>query len=1025
MKNMGYHEDLSVQHVRCERPRSYYVPFGSSEDIFNKKREDSDRFGLLSGSWSFHFFKNIDRVPDNIVNPSIPLDMKTALPVPSVWQMYRYDQIQYTNTRYPIPCDPPFIPDENPVGVYSRDFVCPSDWDNFNKYMVFEGVDSAFYLYVNGAFVGYSEVPHSTSEFNITEYLHEGANRVTVLVFKWSTGTYLEDQDKFRWSGIFRDVYLLGRPRGHLRDYRVRTLLSDDMRRATVSVDLEVLNATDGVVTLFDPDGKEVGRVRPDAEGHAEMVVNRPILWNAESPELYGLLIEVAGEYIADFVGMRRVEICDGIFLFNSKPIKLKGVNRHDSDPYTACVVDEDHMLRDIALMKQHNINAVRTSHYPNDPRFLQLCDRYGLYVIDEADIEAHGLVEHDFSIITEGEEWRDAILDRVERLVERDKNRPCVIGWSMGNESGYGENFRLALEWKKRRDPDRFLHYESIFGKWVEATEKFPVAADVFSRMYASPEYCRQACEENEDKTRPFMLCEYSHAMGNGPGDLKDYWDVIFAQPRFMGAFVWEWCDHAVYDGTTEDSKPRFLYGGDSGERFHDGNFCVDGLVGPDRTVKQGLKELKAVIQPVRVEAIDLVEGEFEITNLYDFAHLSRFECRWELTSNGEILESGSLGALPIPPQRSERVKLGYTLPENKGRCYVRFRFLQLGIGELLTEGDEMAFAQFKLPVSTKKVLVDMPQMPIEIDESDRRIQLRGQGFCHVFDKTLGTFRQLTYGERKMLAMPMSFNLWRAPIDNQRFIVNEQRNARYHASQVRVYSTGVTVRSGSAVIDQEISFVSEGERPHIRAHAVWTVNRAGDIDLMTEVSVEENAPDLPRFGLRIILDKTADRVDYFGYGPNESYIDKHRSQHKGRFRFLVSRQFPEYIKPQDFGNRFDTDWAAVLDNEGIGLMLCGEGDTFDFSALPFTQEELERKRHSFELEPYGRTVLCADYRHSGVGSHSCGPALAQKYRIPKEFTFNLTVRPVLNPREDLIACADRAYKQDDVVDYDQLTFGE
>lgn len=1021
MKIPGYHEDVRTLHVKTERPRSYYVPFGTAKDIFTMKREDSDRFGLLSGSWSFHYFKNIDRVPETIINPSIPLDMRTALPVPSVWQMYRYDAIQYVNVRYPIPCDPPFLPVDNPVGVYSRDFVCPPDWDNFNKYIVFEGVDSAFYLYVNGAFAGYSEVSHCTSEFNITEYLHEGANRVTVLVFKWSTGTYLEDQDKFRWSGIFRDVYLLGRPRGHLRDYRIRTVLTDDMRQAAVCVELDAINPTDGVVTLLDPDDREVGRVRPDAEGHAEITVNRPVLWNAESPELYRVLIEIAGEYIADFVGIRRVDIADGVFRINGKAVKLKGVNRHESDPYTGCVINEDHMLRDLALMKQHNINAVRTSHYPDDPRFLQLCDRYGLYVLDEADIESHGMERYSFSVIADGEEWRDAILDRVERMVERDKNRPCVIGWSMGNESGYGENFRRSLEWTRRRDPDRILHYESTFGYKTDEVSPFPVAADVYSRMYASPEFCRRVCEKNEDTARPFMLCEYSHAMGNGPGDLKEYWDIIYAQPRFMGAFVWEWCDHAVYGGTAENGKPCFLYGGDSGERLHDGNFCVDGLVSPDRRVKQGLKELKTVIQPVRVEAVDLLRGEFSVTNLYDFAYLSRLECRWELTCEGKIVESGSLGAMPIAPHKSQTVRLGYTVPES-GRCYVRFRFIQLGIGELMIEGDEVAFAQFRLPTRPKKIPADMSRMPVEIEESERRIQIRGEGFCHVFDKTRAAFRQLTYGDRKMLALPMAFNLWRAPIDNQRFDLSALKKAGYHTSEVRVYSTGVSVQAGNAVIDQEISFVCAGEHPHIRAHAVWTVNRAGDVSLCTEVSVEEASPELPRFGLRLILDKTADQVEYFGYGPGESYSDKHQSQHKGRFAFRVHEQEPEYIRPQDFGNRYDTDWAAVVDDRRVGLMLCGDS-SFDFSALPYTQEELERKAHAFELEPSGRTVLCADYRQSGVGSASCGPKLAEPYCLGKEFVFRLTLRPVLEPKEDLTSYADRTYKTETITDYDQISF--
>lgn len=1019
MKITHYHEDLTIQHIHTEPPRSYYIPFGSAESLFEGTREESDRFGLLNGMWQFQYYRSLDRVPDTIVNPALPLGNPAELPVPSVWQRYGYGQAQYTNVNYPIPCDPPFLPADNPVGVYRRDFVCPPEWDNFHKYLVFEGVDSAFYLFVNGAFVGYSEVPHSPSEFNITEYLREGVNRLCVMVMKWSTGTYLEDQDKFRWSGIFRDVYLLGRPRGHLRDYRVETALTDDMREATVSVTLDVLNPTDGVVTLFDPDGREVGRARPDADGRVDMTIHRPLLWNAESPELYRLQIEIAGEFIGDFVGIRRVEIADGVFRVNGRAVKIKGVNRHDSDPVTGCVVDEDHMLRDVALMKQHNINAVRTSHYPNDPRFLQLCDRYGLYVLDEADIESHGM-GYSSRVINDGKEWQAAILDRVERLVERDKNRPCVIGWSMGNESGYGANFEKALDWTRKKDPSRFLHYESFYHQGVDPRKPFPIPADVFSRMYATPEYCRTVCEENEDRSRPLLLCEYSHAMGNGPGDLETYWDLIDSHDNFMGGFVWEWCDHAIDDGKTEDGRTRFLYGGDSGERLHDGNFCVDGLVSPDRRIKEGVKELKAIYQPVKVEAVDLVEGVFTVTNRYDFLYLSRFEATWTVTCDGKEVESGSLGALPIPPHKSQTVHLGYTLPES-GDCTVRFSFRELGLSALTAQGDEMAFAAFRLPVPAKERPVAMPRTPVEIDEGERRIEIRGEGFTYLFDKQQAAFRQLTLGEEKLLASPMTFNLWRAPIDNQMFIRNDQRKAKYHMSSVRTYSTGVSLQNGNAVIDQEIAFVSDAAVPVVRAHLVWTVDRGGDLILEGEVSVDESAATLPRFGLRMTLDERFDRVTYAGYGPGESYIDKRHAQWPGIFSFRVRDQYPEYIRPQDYGNRYGTRWASVQCESGLGLMVIS-GLPFEFSALPYTQEELERKRHNFELDPAGRTVLCVDWKQSGVGSHSCGPRLDPSCEVPREFSFRLGFRPQ-KAGENPVELAARVFEADDIPDYDQLSF--
>ena len=1018
MKIPFYHEDLKVIHLNTEAPRSYYIPFGSAQGLFEKKREDSDRFGLLNGDWSFQYFRSLDRVPDNIIHPALPL-AETVMPVPGVWQVNGYDQAQYTNVNYPIPCDPPFIPADTPAGVYRRDFVLPAAWDNFNRYLVFEGVDSSFYLFLNGALVGYSEVPHSTSEFNVTSYLKEGVNRLCVIVMKWSTGTYLEDQDKFRYSGIFRDVYLLGRPRGHLRDYRVVTRLTDDMRDADVEVTLDMNDPETAVVTLFDPDGREVGRVRPDADGKATIPLHRPVLWNAESPELYRLMIEAAGEVIGDTVGVRRAEIVEGVFRLNGRAIKLRGVNRHDSDPFTGCVVDEDHMLRDIALMKRHNVNAVRTSHYPNDPRFLQLCDRYGLYVLDEADIESHGM-GYRCHTINDGAEWGPAILDRVQRLVERDKNRPCVIGWSMGNESGYGANFERAIAWTRERDDTRFVHYESFYDHEAQPTEPFPVPADVFSRMYPSVDYCRTVCEENPDKARPLLLCEYCHAMGNGPGDLQAYWDVIYSHDNFMGGFVWEWCDHAVCTDETEDGRPRFRYGGDSGERYHDGNFCVDGLVSPDRRIKAGLRELKAVYQPVLVEAVDLREGVFTLTNRYDFLYLSRFETTWTLTDGDRVLASGSLGALAIPPHKSQTVRLDYELPA-EGDCVVRFSFTELGLGALTAQGEEMAFAAFRLPVPAPRVPAVMPATPLAIDEEERRVEIRGEGFRYLFDKRQAAFRQLIVGEERLLASPMTFQTWRAPIDNQRFIVGDQRAARYHDNVVRVYSTDLRTDGGAAVIDQEIAFVSTAAVPRVRAHVLWTVTRAGEISLEGEVSVDEEAPALPRFGLRPTLETRYGRVRYAGLGPGESYMDKRRASWPGVFTFAVAEQTCEYLRPQDYGNRQDTRWAAVTREDGLGLLIAG-GEPFAFSALPYTREELERTGHNYELEEAGRTVLSVDAWQSGIGSHSCGPWLAKEYCVPHEFSFRLGFCP-LKAGEKPEDAAARVYENDDLPDYDQLSF--
>ncbi len=1024
MKVTRYFEDLTTLHVGTEKPRAYYVPFGTAKGIFESEREDSDRFGLLNGQWSFNYYKSIERVPETAVSPELPLDKANKVAVPSTWQATGYDQVMYTNIEYPFPIDPPFIPKENPCGVYSRDFIVPSEWEGFRKYIVFEGVDSCFYLYVNGRQIGYSQVSHMTSEFDITDALVEGTNRVTVIVMKWCEGSYLEDQDKFRYSGIFRDVYLLGRPKGHLRDYEIRTELAEDYRTAKMTFTIDAINPDDAIITVTDPDGHDVGVVRPDSEGKAELTVKNPILWNAESPELYTVLIDCAGEYIGEHIGIRSVKIENGIFKFNGRIIKLKGVNRHDSDPFTGCVVDMEHMLRDLELMKRHNINAIRTSHYPNDPRFLQMCDKYGFYVVDEADIETHGMGQDGaaWSYMMIEPEWAESVLDRVRLMVERDKNRQCIVLWSMGNESGYGPNMEAALKWTKERDDTRYTHYEGVPHSYSELDDPnnlgFIGESDVYSRMYAHAPYCKEYCE-SEGAARPLMLCEYCHAMGNGPGDLKEYWDVVYSHPNFMGAFVWEWCDHAFYAGDADNGMPKFYYGGDSGEQPNSDNFCVDGLVSPDRKPHQGLKELKAVIQPVKVEAIDLEKGDFRVTNLFDFIYLSRYECKWELTCNGEVVKSASLGALAIPAHSSRDISIDYDIPES-GRCYVRFSFVQLGIGELTRDGEEMAFAQFELPVKPAAIVAKLPSGTLEVEENETKIQIQGEGFSHIFDKTRAAFRQLSFNGEKMFASPMQFNMWHAPIDNERFIKGKWYWKGYNRQTVRVYSTNVEVTLGSCVIEQEIAFVTFSRQPLVRAKVKWTVNRAGDVTLHADAALREGEQFLPRFGVRVMLDKSYDTVDYFGYGPSESYIDKRMSQWRGRFKKKVADMPVDYIRPQENGNRYDTELAAITVNDGAGLVICG--GRFDFSALPYTQEDLERASHNYELVPCGKTVLCIDAMHSGVGSNSCGPDLAEKYQLRGEFDFDFTLR-YKKAGEDTVAVADREYISDAVDEYKQLEF--
>ncbi len=1017
MKVTRYFEDLKTLHVGTEKPRAYYIPFSTAKDISSKTREESERFGLLNGDWDFHYFQNIEQVPESIVAPDRSIDKTKLVKVPSMWQFNGYDSVQYVNVQYPYACDPPYIPKNNPVGVYSRDFACPAEWDGMEKYLNFEGVDSCFYLYINGRFVGYSQVSHSTSEFNITSFLKPGHNRVTVINLKWCEGSYFEDQDKFRYSGIFRDVYLLARPRGHIRDYEIRTDIAADHSVATISFDFEAPSPDDIVVTLSDPDGKDIGSVKTDKNGHCEITVKNPILWNAESPELYGVLIDGMGEYIADTVAICRSEIVDGTFKFNGRMIKLKGVNRHDSNPYTGYVCTVEDMLRDLKMMKQHNVNTIRTSHYPNDPRFLEMCEKYGFYVIDEADIESHGMSDLDLHQLANDPDWYDTIHDRVERLIERDKNRHCIISWSMGNESGFGTNFSKVIAYAKERDESRWIHYEPMLD--VDSPTRLVTPdASVYSRMYTSPDWCKEYCEKSEDP-RPFFLCEYCHAMGNGPGDLKDYWDVIYTQDRFIGACVWEWCDHSYCAGIDKESgKPIFTYGGDNGDVVNDGCFCVDGLVFPDRRPHTALKELKYAIQPVKIEAVDVKNGDFIVHNLYDFSFLSRLEAHYQITRDGKVVEDASLGVFAIPAHKSEKLHIDYKMPAD-GRCFIKIYFTALNMLSLVEEGTEMAFAQFELPTVRTRVKAVLPSLSIEITENGDLVKFKGDGFCHIYDKTTGAFNAVSYGKGNLLKQPMKFGIWRAPTDNDMWIKRDWYHARYNMAKAYTYSNEISQENGEVKIHVNFGMHAPSRPAKVKADAVWTINRAGEIDLKCNVKADV-WPYIPRFGVDMVMDKSFDDVVYFGMGPTESYIDKNLACAMGRYHAKVADLYNDYIRPQENGNHHGTEWAAVRNANGDGIVLCSENG-FEFQALPYTAEEMEKAEHSYKLYKFEKTVVRFDGKISGMGSHSCGPEVAEKYRVPKEFTMRVKIRGIRGGQKPVVI-ANTVFDGDNAEDFGQLT---
>lgn len=1023
MKLAHYYEDLSTLHIGTMENRAYYIPYGSLETALTQQREDSDRLQLLSGEWKFHYFNAPYEVEEGFYQEDFDLSGFDSLPVPSVWQCHGYDRHQYTNVNYPFPYDPPYVPVENPCGAYVRDFTVSADRYGMRCYLNFEGVDSCFYVWLNGTFVGYSQVSHSTSEFDVTDWIRVGNNRIGVLVLKWCDGSYCEDQDKFRMSGIFRDLFLLYRPQNHVHDYFVKAELSDNYQRALIQVEMETIGSCYPEVSLLSPGGESLASAQLK-DGKAVFEIKNPLLWNAETPNLYKLIISTPEEVIVDSVGIREVKIIDGVLLVNGVAVKLKGVNRHDSDPVLGYAVGRKEMLRDLELMKQHNINAIRTSHYPNSPLMPEYCDQYGFYLIDESDIEAHGVCSRlgtyqsglaYYDTIAQDPQFEATILDRIQRNVMRDKNRPSVLFWSMGNESGYGVNFEKAARWIHSYDPTRLVHYESasVRPEYQERTDYSVL--DVQSRMYPSTQWIDQVYFGNgkddpadpyhgsredtayfKSSKKPLLLCEYIHAMGNGPGDAEDYQQLIYKHEGFCGAFVWEWCDHAMKRGETPDGSPIFGYGGDFGEFPHDGNFCVDGLVSPDRIPHKGLEEYKNVIRPFRAETTECT-GEVVLSNKLDFTALEDYALiSYEITQDGDLVAAGELAGICCAPHSQTAFQVPF--PEGlSGKCFLRLIYIQKEDLSLTKKGHVLGFDQIVIPTpeKVKHADEDFAAAPI-LEEEERHLRIKGASFCYTFNKMTGCFDQLEVEGKSLLEHPMEYNIWRALIDNdRRYVEQGWCSAGYDRSYPRVYACNVIKQTDAVEIRISASLCALIVEPSIRFEACWRINGKGSISLHLDGHRNPLLPFLPRFGLRLVLPKTFEQVEYRGYGPNESYIDKHRSCWYGHFTSTVKEMEVKYLRPQENGSHWGCDEMTLSCYCGQGLKAMG-GQPFSFQVSQYTQEQLMQAAHCYELTPCGHTVLCIDAAMSGVGSNSCGPLLLPKYRLQQtEFSWDLTLQPI------------------------------
>ncbi|WP_418215059.1 glycoside hydrolase family 2 TIM barrel-domain containing protein [Blautia sp.] len=1003
-----YYENLSVLHENTMPARAYYIPASRRMDNLVEHREESDRMQLLNGTWKFQYFNSIYDIQDSFFEKNYDTENFDEIQVPSVWQMAGYDTHQYTNIRYPFPFDPPYVPQDIPCGAYVHTFEYSRDEKAPKSFLNFEGVDSCFYVWINGSYIGYSQVSHMTSEFDVTDVLQDGTNTVAVLVMKWCDGSYLEDQDKFRMSGIFRDVYILKRPKQAISDYHIKTRIEDML--AKVEIEMKFYSPLNVKISIEDRNGAVVALGSIAEEGTAVLEIASPELWNTENPYLYKLILETENEVIVDHIALRKIEIKDQVIYLNGQKIKFRGVNRHDSDPVTGFTINPEQITTDLTLMKQHNFNAIRSSHYPNAPFFYEMCDKYGFMVIDEADIEAHGPFmiyrkeDTDYNRFKRWNEkiaddpvWEEAIVDRVKLMVERDKNRFCIVMWSMGNESAYGCNFEKALEWTKNFDPDRITQYESARYRNYDETYDYS-NLDVYSRMYPALSEIQEYLDK--DGSKPFLLVEYCHSMGNGPGDFEDYFQMIQDNDKMCGGFVWEWCDHAIAHGTAENVKTIYAYGGDHGEEIHDGNFCMDGLVYPDRTVHTGLLEYKNVYRPARVISYNKESGELVLHNYMDFDDLKDYvKISYELTQDGLVISKGILPEFSVAPHGEGKTNLKINVPEN-GKCYLKLIYHLKKELPLLNEDHILGFDEIEVSKEDTKCKLAEKWIPktvvdseLQVNENDTQIHIKGREFAYTIDKRTALFTEMKFAGREYLNHPMELNIWRAPTDNDMYIKSEWKKAHYDKAYTRAYTTEVVQGKHGVKITSHASVVAETVQKILDVTITWKIESAGKIDADIAVTKADEFPDLPRFGVRMFLDKKLSAARYFGMGPQESYCDKHQAASHGLYQANVDDLHEDYIRPQENGSHYDCEYVE-LNNSRYGIVVSAE-NAFSFNASYYTQEELEKKTHNYELTESDSVVFCVDYALNGIGSNSCGPVVLEQYRFDDVlFRFQFTLIP-------------------------------
>ncbi|MDR2840517.1 MAG: DUF4981 domain-containing protein, partial [Paludibacter sp.] len=1053
-------ENFSVLQINREMPRADFIPLKNG---VNNAAEKSPYFLSLNGVWKFHWVSSPEKRPLDFYKTTFNDKSWATIPVPSNWEMHGYGTPIYVSAGYPFAIDPPRVTgtpksnytsfvERNPVGSYRRTFTVPAEWKNRRIFIHFAGVQSAFYIWINGVQVGYSQGSMETSEFDISDFLKQGENLLAVEVYRWCDGSYLEDQDMWRTSGIHRDVYLYSTENVRIFDFAVRTILDDNYQNATLQIKPEIKSYKGNKLTgwkieaqLFDNDNNPLfdHKISADASqilnaDHSSTILNdrtpqrglpkfawletqikNPKLWTAETPNLYTLFLYLVDnngntvETISSNVGFRSIEISKGQVLVNGKPIRLRGVNRHEHDPATARSISYERMVQDITLMKQANINAVRTSHYPNNTAWYDLCDRYGLYVIDEADIEEHGLRGQ----LASQPEWLPAFLDRTIRMAERDKNHPSIIAWSLGNESGYGANFAACSAWLKEFDPTRFIHYEG-----AQSSPKDPDAVDVISRFYprTQDEYLNPNIPEGESReryenarwerlltiakdtadTRPVLTSEYAHAMGNAMGNLKEYWDEIYSNPRMLGGFIWDWVDQGLYK-KNEKGEQFLAYGGDFGDKPNLNYFCFNGIVFADRQTTPKYYEVKKVYQPFAIEPNIINDKRVSvfITNRNHFINLNEYEMCWYIMNcDGDTIDKGVIGDFNIPAQSKQELEIPITkmYPAVAGEKWLRISFCLKKDNIWAKKGFEIGFEQIQLAniqtLTPPKRLAKISQ----VIKNDNIIEVEGQNFSAVFNNQAGTLTSLKYGGKEMLVSPPVFQGFRAPTDNDRGFGNWlakawSDNALDSIRRV-VISSQIIEQTEYQLIIKSVSenYTKNGKITH---QSVWEIKGTGEIAVWNEFTPSGDLPELPRLGVVMSLVGDLENLEYYGHGPYENYVDRLTSCPVGVYKSTVSSQYVAYPHPQETGNREDIRWLKLSDNAGKGLKFTCSIGKMSGSALHFTAADLAQATHAYKLVPRSEVVLSLDAVMLGLGNSSCGPGVLKKYAIEKrsyEFGFRI-----------------------------------